>query len=136
MPSFMDMMTMRAIENIGALLIDPDPYVRLQASFAVLEFTTPRIEEMDDEMDEDAPEDGADRDDLAELNEFPGQYDPSTGPLAEEQSTEEQLPSMALQTPEEIAERLAAAAQVQQEERTPPAAERAGRSAIGSGQQR
>jgi hypothetical protein len=132
MPSFMDMMTMRAIENIGALLIDPDPYVRLQASFAVLEFTTPRIEEMDDEMDEDAPEDGADRDDLAELNEFPGQYDPSTGPLAEEEAAGEAR----MQTPEEIAERLAAAAQVQQEERTPPAAERAGRSAIGSGQQR
>jgi hypothetical protein len=124
MPSFMDMMTMRAVENIGALLIDPDPYVRLQASLAVLEFSAPRIDEMDEQYDaldeeKDAPEDGADRDDLAELDEFEG---------------EAQVTHMV--SPEEVAERLAAAAQVAPPERIPPAAERAGRSAIGSGQQR
>jgi hypothetical protein len=110
--SLMDMMVAKALENIGALLTDPDPYVRLQASLGVLE----RAQEAAGEFD--GPEAPDDRD----LNE--------DGPaLAEEEQAMQQL------DPDEVVERLAAAAQVQ-EGRTPPAAERSGRSALGSGQQR
>lgn len=113
----MDMMVEKALENVANLLTDPDPYVRLQASLGVLSAADERIEEMDEQFNE--------------LDEREPLRDEEVAELAETMDAD----SAQAQTEEEVLERLAAAEQATGE-RIPPAAERAGRTAIGSGEQR
>ena len=106
-----------ALEQVVALLNDPDPLVRLEAALGIIGALDAEPAEQEQVT--------YDRDDMAELDEFPSEGTtlvPATGEVMEE-----------------IEKKLAAdqaLAEKEAEERIPPAAERAGRSAIGSGQQR
>ena len=111
-----------ALEEVVVLLNNRDPLVRLEAALGIIGALS-ATEEEEYYEGEDQP----DRDDMAEVDEFPGPDSgttlvPATGEVLD-----------AIQAERDLAAQQALEAQ---EERVPPAAERAGRSALGSGEMR
>jgi hypothetical protein len=118
-----------ALENIVALLRDPDPMVRLETSLAILDRSSVVP---DESMDEAYAFQAAERDDMAELDEFAADMG---APAVDVPETGEVLEAITDQASAEAeAERQLAAAQVTRDEM--PAGFKPGRSMLGSGEQR
>lgn len=120
-----DALAQAALEAVASLLTHPDPMVRLETAFGIIDRGYTEEDVYAYRIND------RDGNDLAELDEFDGD------PQAHIQGLGGELKTVEQKVAEELEELDRKAAEQQAlAERTPPAAERAGRSAIGSGEQR